>query len=176
MITLDQLHLLQEKVETAVKRIAQLNDEVKQLSAENDALRSKCAELSNALDAKTELVSSLEADQGKIEESILDALNKLDTVENSILSGSSLSNEPTEYQAEESQESEYAEEAETSEENDTAPTETEMQQNQEEPSSYISESYNNPAADSLSSFGMDPMAGNSFESQGENPAEQEEIY
>ena len=78
MISLDQVLLLQQKVESAVQKIAQLN-------AENDALRTKCSELTNALSAKTEQVSAFEADQHKIEEGILKALDRLNTVENSVL-------------------------------------------------------------------------------------------
>ena len=78
MITLDQVLLLQEKVESAVAKIAQLK-------AENDALRSKCAELTNALSAKTEQFSTFEADQSKIEHGILQALERLNAVENAVL-------------------------------------------------------------------------------------------
>ena len=87
MISLDQVLLLQKKVETAVGKINFLTGQVEQLKNDNDALRAKCAELTKALDEKTELVSSLEVNQGKIEEGILTALNRLDTVENSILNG-----------------------------------------------------------------------------------------
>lgn len=89
MISLDQVLLLQEKVETAVQRLAQLNADNERLTSENDALRSKCAELSKALEDKTELVSNLESDQNKIEAGILSALSRLDTVENSVLSAGS---------------------------------------------------------------------------------------
>ena len=78
MISLDQVLLLEEKVESAVAKIAQLN-------AENAALRSKCAELTNALSAKTEQFSSFQSDQSKIEEGILKALERLNTVENAVL-------------------------------------------------------------------------------------------
>ena len=78
MITLDQVLLLQEKVESAVAKIAQLK-------AENDALRSKCAELTNALSAKTEQFSTFEADQSKIEHGILQALERLNAVENAVV-------------------------------------------------------------------------------------------
>ena len=88
MISLDQVLLLQKKVETAVEKINFLTGQVEQLKNDNDALRTKCAELTKALDEKTELVSSLEVNQGKIEEGILTALNRLDTVENAILNGS----------------------------------------------------------------------------------------
>ena len=50
MITFDQILLLQEKIESAANKI-------KQLQAENDALRSKCAELTNALSSKSEQLS-----------------------------------------------------------------------------------------------------------------------
>lgn len=97
MISLDQVLLLQEKVETAVQRLAQLNADNERLTSENDALRSKCAELSKALEDKTELVSNLESDQNKIEAGILSALSRLDTVENSVLSAgsSTTSNAPS---------------------------------------------------------------------------------
>jgi predicted RNase H-like nuclease (RuvC/YqgF family) len=67
MITLDQVLLLQEKVENAVEKIVSLEAKVQELNLENDALRSRCAELSKALSEKTELVSNLEITQSKIE-------------------------------------------------------------------------------------------------------------
>jgi len=85
MISLDQVLLLQKKVETAVEKIGALTSSNTQLKSENDALRSKCAELTKALSEKTELVSTLESQQGQIEKGILSALNRLDTVENSVL-------------------------------------------------------------------------------------------
>ena len=87
MIKLDQVLLLQEKVEAAVEKISSLTDNVSQLESENDALRSKCAELAKAFSEKTELVSTIESTQAKIEESILKTLNRLDSVEDAILSG-----------------------------------------------------------------------------------------
>ncbi|MCI1208954.1 MAG: cell division protein ZapB [Treponema sp.] len=78
MISLDQVLLLQKKVEIAVNKISQLK-------TENDALRRKCAELTNALSAKTEQISSFQADETKIEEGILKALDKLNSIENSVL-------------------------------------------------------------------------------------------
>ena len=77
MISLDQVLLLEQKVENAVAKIAQLN-------AENAALRRKCVELTNALSAKTEQFSSFKSDQNKIEEGILKALERLNTVENAV--------------------------------------------------------------------------------------------
>jgi len=91
MITLDQVLLLQKKVETAVGKIKALTSEIEQLKADNDALRSKCTELTKALTDKTEFVSTLESEQDKIESTILHALNQLDIVENSILNGGTAS-------------------------------------------------------------------------------------
>lgn len=78
MISLDQVLLLEQKVESAVAKIAQLQ-------AENDALRSRCSELTNALSSKSEQLSSFESDQNKIESGILKALDKLNSIENSVL-------------------------------------------------------------------------------------------
>lgn len=85
MSSIDQILLLQKKVNTAVEKIKQMNDLVSRLKSENDALRRKCAELTNSLEDKTELVSSMEAEQIQIEESIKRALDQLDEVENSVL-------------------------------------------------------------------------------------------
>lgn len=93
MISLEQIMLLRSKVDTAVERLGALTAENSQLKSENDALRSKCAELTNALSEKTELVSNLEADQSKIEEGILLALNRLNTVENTVLGTKATSSE-----------------------------------------------------------------------------------
>jgi FtsZ-binding cell division protein ZapB len=82
MISLDQILLLEQKVEKAVEKITQLQ-------TENDALRSKCSELTNALSSKTEQISSFEQDQSKIENGILKALERLNSIENSVLKAAS---------------------------------------------------------------------------------------
>ena len=79
MISFDQVLLLQKKVESAVQKIVELK-------AENDALRNKCSELTNALSEKTELLESFYADEKKIESSIMDALDRLNSIENSVVS------------------------------------------------------------------------------------------
>ena len=86
MAVIDQVLLLQEKVESAVEKIIQLK-------SENDALRSKCSELTNALSEKTELLNSFTADEQKIETSIKNAINRLDTLENNVISGGTASAE-----------------------------------------------------------------------------------
>ena len=89
MITLDQVMLLEQKVESAVAKI-------QQLQAENDALRTKCEELTNALSSKTEQLSSIETDQNQIESGIKKALDRLLYIENAVLkSGNSVSAAPS---------------------------------------------------------------------------------
>ena len=78
MISLDQVLLLEEKVESAVAKI-------QQLEAENDALRNKCSELTNALSAKTEQLAAVESDQNKIESGIIKAIDRLNSIENTVL-------------------------------------------------------------------------------------------
>lgn len=78
MISLDQVYLLEQKVESAVAKI-------QQLQAENDALRSKCLELTNALSSKSEQLTSFENDQDQIENGIKKALERLNSIENSVL-------------------------------------------------------------------------------------------
>jgi len=78
MISLDQVILLEQKVESAVAKI-------QQLQAENDALRSKCEQLTNALSAKSEQLTTFETDQNQIEDGIKKALDRLNAIENSVL-------------------------------------------------------------------------------------------
>lgn len=92
MISLDQVLLLEQKVESAVAKITQLQ-------AENDALRSKCAELTNALSTKSEQLTTIESDQNRIESGILKALDRLNSIENSVLKAVA----PTEKEAEPTQ-------------------------------------------------------------------------
>ena len=82
MISLDQVYLLEQKVESAVEKI-------QQLQAENDALRNKCTELTNALSAKSEQLSSFESDQSQIENGIKKALDRLNSIENAVLKNAS---------------------------------------------------------------------------------------
>ncbi len=81
MISVDTILLLQQKVESAVQKI-------EQLKSENDALRAERSELTKALSEKTELLSRFSADEKKIEDGILGALTRLDSVENAIIDSS----------------------------------------------------------------------------------------
>ena len=86
MISLNQVYLLEQKVESAVEKI-------QQLQAENDALRSKCNELTNALSAKSEQLSNFESDQSQIETGIKKALDRLNSIENSVLKNADQQNQ-----------------------------------------------------------------------------------
>lgn len=81
MVSVETILLLQQKVESAVQKI-------EQLKSENDALRAERSELTKALSEKTELLSRFSADEKKIEDGILGALTRLDSVENAILDSS----------------------------------------------------------------------------------------
>lgn len=85
MISLDQVLLLQRKVETAVSKIKALSAEIERLNQDNALLKKEREELKAALSDRAELVSNLEAEQNRIEESIMQALTQLDTVENTLL-------------------------------------------------------------------------------------------
>lgn len=78
MISLDQVLLLEQKVESAVAKI-------QQLEAENAALRKKCSELTNVLTAKSEQLNTFKADENKIEIGIKKAIERLAVIENSVL-------------------------------------------------------------------------------------------
>ena len=78
MISLDQVELLEQKVESAVEKI-------KQLEGENAALRNKCSELTNALSAKTEQLAAFENEQKTIESGIIKAIDRLNSIEHSVL-------------------------------------------------------------------------------------------
>ena len=78
MISLDQVLLLEQKVESAVEKI-------KQLEGENAALRNKCSELTNALSAKTEQLTAFESEQKTIESGIIKAIDRLNSIEHSVL-------------------------------------------------------------------------------------------
>lgn len=82
MISLNQILLLEQKVESAVEKI-------KRLQAENDALRKSCEELTNALSVKSEQLSQFEQEQSQIESGIKNALERLTAIENSVLEATS---------------------------------------------------------------------------------------
>ena len=93
MISLDQVQLLEHKVETAVAKIAELQKE-------NDFLRSKFSELKVQYDElqkmdveRSSKLSLYEQNQPRIEEGIMKALERLNNVEDSVLRASAVTSE-----------------------------------------------------------------------------------
>lgn len=104
MITLDQVQLLEKKVETIVSKI---ND----LQRQNSALQEKNRELIEKNSLLMQKISTFEADQNRIEQGILNALDRLNSMENSVLKvGTSAINESQKVQPQEQQTSEVVNE------------------------------------------------------------------
>ncbi|MBP3742424.1 MAG: cell division protein ZapB [Treponema sp.] len=138
MITLDQVMLLEQKVESAVAKI-------QQLQAENDALRTKCQELTNALSSKTEQLSSIETDQNQIESGIKKALDRLLYIENAVLkSGASVNAAPVQAPSSPAPQAQIVEQKET-------PKEEAVEQ---KPVSYVQ--YNQPIQPSVQEAPVEP--------------------
>ena len=78
MITLDQVQLLEKKVEAIVSK---MND----LQRQNIALQEKNRDLIEKNSLLMQKISSFEADQNRIEQGILNALDRLNSMENSAL-------------------------------------------------------------------------------------------
>jgi len=77
LISLDQVRLLEQKVENAVNKILQLQKE-------NAELREKCAFFESKANNLNQRVSDFEADQNKIEEGIENVLKRLNIVEDAV--------------------------------------------------------------------------------------------
>lgn len=107
MITLDQVQLLEKKVETIVSKI---ND----LQRQNSALQEKNRELIEKNSLLMQKISTFEADQNRIEQGILNALDRLNSMENSVLKvGTSAINESQNVQPQEQETSEVVNENST---------------------------------------------------------------
>lgn len=104
MITLDQVQLLEKKVETIVSKI---ND----LQRQNSALQEKNRELIEKNSLLMQKISTFEADQNRIEQGILNALDRLNSMENSVLKvGTSAINESQNVQPQKQETSEVVNE------------------------------------------------------------------
>lgn len=79
MLSLDQVHLLENHVEKAVSKITSL-------TAENERLRSQLSTLQERVRELEGFVTGFKDDQGKIEAGILNALEQLGALENTITS------------------------------------------------------------------------------------------
>ena len=78
MITLGQIHLLEKKIEEVLKRLQSLEEENKILLDKNNALKKEKENLAYR-------ISTFEADQEQIEKGILNALDKLNTIESAVI-------------------------------------------------------------------------------------------
>ena len=77
MISLDQVHVLEKKVESAVSKIIELKNE-------NTALKNRISILEKENTDLNSKVSVFEREQNRVEESILSVLNRLDVVEDTV--------------------------------------------------------------------------------------------
>jgi len=77
MITLEQVKLLEEKVESLI-------GVVKSLYIERDSLKGTLAQKEKRLEELEAILHSFEIAQAKIEESVMSTLNQLDVFENSV--------------------------------------------------------------------------------------------
>lgn len=87
MISLDQIQMLERKVESAVTKIAALHEL-------NSILRDKNTELEQANALLKERISTFETDQGRIEQGILNALDRLNSMESAVLKGGTIASTP----------------------------------------------------------------------------------
>ncbi len=78
MLNLDQVRLLENRVERAVDRIQNLTAENRRLTTELETVRKRVQDLEG-------LVNSFRNDQGRIEEGILNALERLSAFEEAVL-------------------------------------------------------------------------------------------
>lgn len=78
MISLEQIQLLEQKVESAVAKILQLTEE-------RDSLYQRCVQLEEENNRLQSNIVDFHQDQERIEQGIIKALDKLNAVENSVL-------------------------------------------------------------------------------------------
>lgn len=78
MISLEQIQLLEQKVESAVAKILQLTEE-------RDTLHQRCVQLEEENKRLQSNILDFHQDQERIEQGIINALDKLNAVENSVL-------------------------------------------------------------------------------------------
>ena len=94
MITLEQVKLLEEKVESLISV-------VKSLYGERDSLKETLTQKERRIEELESALHSFEVAQAKIEESVMSTLNQLDVFENSVTHDSSSVNSSDSIQSEE---------------------------------------------------------------------------
>lgn len=78
MISLDQIGVLEKRINSAV-------DKIELLTKENRELRLKCEELSAALHDKSVRISALESEGERVTDGLLKAMGRLNTIEGSVV-------------------------------------------------------------------------------------------
>lgn len=88
MLTLDQVKLLENKVESLIEM-------VKTLCGERDALRDILQKKDKEIEELSVKVDAYETEQAKIEERVVNALNQLDVFQNSVASAKAILAQPS---------------------------------------------------------------------------------
>ncbi len=89
MLNIDQVRQLENRVDKAVRKITSLSDENRRLADENKTLQDQLFSFQTRVNELERSVQEFQEDQGRIEEGILNALDKLSSFEDSVLSGDS---------------------------------------------------------------------------------------
>ncbi len=129
MITLEQVRLLEQRVQKIVQRLSELQ-------SENTSLREEVHQLRASEGALKERIATFDATQAEIESGILSALHRLDEVEDAVAEGDAESRRivvetPADSEGDAPEAAAEQEEAETPDETETS-DETELQEDADE--------------------------------------------
>ena len=113
MLTLDQVKLLENKVESLIEM-------VKSLYGERDALRDALQKKDKEIEELSSKVASYETEQEKIEERVVNALNQLDIFQNSVASAKAILSQSNGAESETNYDSSDVQHQEKSEASDTS--------------------------------------------------------
>jgi FtsZ-binding cell division protein ZapB len=84
MVTLDQVRLLDEKVTRAIEYVKKVTGENGRLTEENSRLTEKLGSCQKRIDELEVLVQQFKEEQGRIEDGILSALDRLNQFEDAV--------------------------------------------------------------------------------------------
>ncbi|MCR4790911.1 MAG: cell division protein ZapB [Treponemataceae bacterium] len=152
MISLDQVQLLEKKVATIVAKMTELERQNQILNRQNSELKDKNENLFNQNQALMHKISSFEADQSRIEQGILSALDKLNSMESSANSAVSMTSESHHVAANPEPSVETIAHTESSEENKTNETEVSVENTEK---TEVSENKDTEDDDDAFKFGLD---------------------
>ncbi len=86
MLNIEQVRQLEGRVERAVWRISSLTEENRRINDENRSLQDQIKSLQARISELELSVQDFQEEQGRIEEGILSALNKLSAFEDTVIS------------------------------------------------------------------------------------------